>query len=74
MWLSPSVPRLLVTAAHGFDNALDAAAGKQLTYPEMLAELLDVEVNARRERYLTTRTKLAHLPFQRSIEQLDFEF
>ena len=40
----------------------------------MLAELLGVEVNARRERYLTTRTKLAHLPFQRSIEQFDFDF
>ena len=40
----------------------------------MLAELLGVEVNARHERYLTTRTNLAHLPFQRSIEQFDFDF
>ena len=63
----------LKQAAEALDNALDAAAGKQLTYPEMLAELLGVEVNARRERYLTTRTKLAHLPFQRSIEQFDFQ-
>ena len=38
----------------------------------MLAELLGVEVAARRERYLTTRTKLAHLPFQRTLEQFDF--
>ena len=59
----------LKQAAEALDNALDAAAGKQLTYPEMLAELLGVEVNARRERYLTTRTKLAHLPFQRSIDE-----
>ena len=64
----------LKQAAEALDNALDAAAGKQLTYPEMLAELLGVEVNARRERYLTTRTKLAHLPFQRSLEQFDFDF
>ena len=64
----------LKQAAEALDNALDAAAGKQLTYPEMLAELLGVEVNARRERYLTTRTKLAHLSFQRSIEQFDFDF
>ena len=54
------------------DNSLDSAACKQLTYPEMLAELLDVEVSARRERYLTSRTKLAHLPFQRTLEQFDF--
>ena len=38
----------------------------------MLAELLGVEVAARRERYLTTRTKLAHLPLQRTLEQFDF--
>ena len=64
----------LKQAAEALDNALDAAAGKQLTYPEMLADLLGVEVNARRERYLTTRTKLAHLPFQRTLEQFDFPF
>ena len=40
----------------------------------MLAELLGVEVAARRERYLTTRTRLAHLPFQRTFEQFDFAF
>ena len=56
------------------DNSLDIAASKQLTYPEMLAELLGVEVSARRERYLSTRTKLAHLPFQRTLEQFDFTF
>ena len=39
-----------------------------------LAELLGVEVAARRERYLTTRTRLAHLPFQRTFEQFDFGF
>ena len=43
----------LKQAAEALDNALDAAAGKQLTYPEMLADLLGVEVNARRKRYLT---------------------
>ena len=40
----------------------------------MLAELLGAEVAARRERYLTTRTRLAHLPFQRTLEQFDFAF
>ena len=39
------------------DNSLDTATSKQLTYPEMLADLLGVEVAARRERYLSTRTK-----------------
>ena len=56
------------------DNTLDAEAHKQLTYAELLAELLGTEVAARRERYLTTRTKMAHLPFRRTLEQFDFAF
>ena len=64
----------LKQAVEVLDNTLDAAASRQLPYPEMLAELLGVEVAARRERYLTTRTRLAHLPFQRTLEQFDFAF
>ena len=56
------------------DNTLDIAASKQLTYPEMLEQLLGAEVAARRERYLSTRTKMAHLPFQRTLDQFDFAF
>ena len=40
----------------------------------MLEQLLEVEVAARRERYLSTRTRMAHLPFQRTLEQFDFAF
>ena len=29
---------------------------------------------SRRERYLKTKTSLAHLPFQRTLEQFDFSF
>ena len=64
----------LKQAVEALDNTLDAAAHKQLTYPELLANLLGVEVAARRERYLSTRTRLAHLPFQRTLEQFDFTF
>ncbi len=64
----------LKQAVEVLDNTLDAAASKQLTYPELLAELLGVEVAARWERYLTTRTRLAHLPFQRTFEQFHFAF
>ena len=64
----------LKQAVEALDNSLDTAASKQLTYPEMLADLLGVEVTVRRERYLSTRTKLAHLPFQRTLDQFDFAF
>ena len=53
----------LKQAVEILDNTLDAAANKQLTYPEMLEQMLGAEVSARRERYLSTRTKMAHLPF-----------
>ena len=53
---------------------LDVAANKQLTYPEMLEQLRGAEVAARRERCLSTRTKMAHLPFQRTPDQFDFAF
>lgn len=64
----------LKQAVEALDNILDAAATKELTYPEMLADLLSVEVTARRERYMSTRTRLAHLPFHRTLEQFDFSF
>ena len=64
----------LKQAVEVLDNTLDTAANKQLTYPEMLEQLPGVEEEARRERYLTTRTKMAHFPFQRTREQFDFPF
>ena len=64
----------LKQAVEALDNSLDTAAGKQLTYPEMLAGPLGVEVTARRERCLSTRTRLAHLPFQRTPDQFDIAF
>ena len=64
----------LKQAVEALENSLDAAAGKQLTYPEMLAGPLGVEVTARRERCLSTGTRLAHLPFQRTPDQFGFAF
>ena len=59
----------LKQAVEILDNTLDTAANKQMTYPEMLEQLLGAEVAARRERYLTTRTKMAHFAFQPSIDE-----
>ncbi|MBM3281069.1 MAG: IS21-like element helper ATPase IstB [Candidatus Handelsmanbacteria bacterium] len=64
----------LTQAAAVLDSRLDLAAKKQLPYPEMLADLLGIEAAARRERYMTTRTRLAHLPYQRTLDQFDFSF
>ena len=40
----------LKQAVEVLDNTLDVSASKQLTYPEMLEQLLGAEVEARRER------------------------
>ena len=64
----------MTQAVEVLDSRLDDAARKQLPYPEMLADLLGAEVSARRERYLTTRTRMAHLPFRRTLEEFDFRF
>jgi DNA replication protein DnaC len=64
----------LEQAAAVLDSRLDAATQHQLPYAEFLADLLGTEMAARRERYLRTRTRLAHLPFQRTLEQFDFSF
>lgn len=64
----------LMQAASILDGRLDVAAKQQVPYADFLADLLRFEVAARRERYLRTRTRLAHLPFQRTLEQFDFRF
>ena len=43
----------LKQAVEVLDNTLDSASSRQLTYPEMLADLLEAEVTGRRERYLS---------------------
>ena len=53
---------------------LEQAAQGEQAYGEFLAELLECEVHARRERYLRTRMRLAHLPAVKTLEQFDFSF
>src|SRR5918912_4589488 len=64
----------LEEAAALLEARLEAATQKQLPYPEFLIDLLGVETTARRERYLRTRMRLAHLPFQRTLDDFDFGF
>jgi DNA replication protein DnaC len=64
----------LAQAAAVLESRLDAAAQREAPYAELLADLLGAEAAARRERYLRTRTRLAHLPFQRTLAQFDFRF
>lgn len=53
---------------------LEQAAQQEQAYGEFLADLLECEVRARRERYLRTRLRLAHLPAVKTLAQFDFGF
>lgn len=53
---------------------LEQAARQEQAYGEFLAELLECEAGARRERYLRTRMRLAHFPALKTLEQFDFGF
>jgi DNA replication protein DnaC len=64
----------LAQAAAVLDSRLEAASKREAPYAELLADLLGAEAAARRARYLTTRTRLAQLPFQRTLAQFDFAF
>jgi DNA replication protein DnaC len=64
----------LPQAAAVLESRMDAATREQLPYADFLADLMGVEATARRERYLVTRTRLAHLPFQRTLDGFDFSF
>ncbi len=64
----------LAEAAAVLDSRLETASKKELSYADFLVDLLGAEASARRERYLITRTRLAHLPFVRTIADFDFSF
>ena len=61
-------------AAAVLESRLEGAARNQPTYAEFLADLLDAELQVRRERYLRTRLSLAHLPFHKTLRDFDFSF
>ena len=56
------------------ESRMEAATQKDSTYLEFLSDLLEPELAARRERYQKARTRLAHLPFQKTLDQFDFTF
>lgn len=53
---------------------LERASQSDQAYGEFLAELLEAETHARRERYLRTRLRVAHLPALKTLEQFEFGF
>jgi DNA replication protein DnaC len=60
--------------AECLDSVSQAASKHDWTYVEFLDQLLDAEVSARYARDVTMKTKLAHFPFIKTLDQFDFAF
>jgi len=60
--------------AAALDGVAQEAAKHSWTYLAFLGQLLDVEVSARSARDVAMKTKLAHFPFAKTLDQFDFAF
>ncbi|MDR7608674.1 MAG: IS21-like element helper ATPase IstB [Armatimonadota bacterium] len=63
----------LKDTAEALDAHLERAAKREVPYADFLADLLEAELAVRRRRYLETRTKLARLPFRKTLDDFDFD-
>lgn len=64
----------LTRMAEILDARLEEAVQKEVTYLDFLAALANEEAAARQERTLAARTRLAHLPFRKTLAEFDFSF
>lgn len=56
------------------DSLAEQAAKHDWTYLDFLDHLLEAEVSARSERDIAMKTKLAHFPFLKALDQFEFGF
>ncbi|MBP7427863.1 MAG: IS21-like element helper ATPase IstB [Candidatus Hydrogenedentes bacterium] len=61
-------------AEQALDAVCEEATRRQCGYSEFLSCVLDAELVQRRDRGIQMRLKLAHFPFQKTLEQFDFGF
>ncbi len=70
--VSTALARLkLARVADCLDTSAAEAATDKVTYLEFLDRLLTAEVAARAERDIALKTKLAHVPFVKTLDQFD---
>jgi DNA replication protein DnaC len=61
-------------AEKSVDSLCQDAAERSCGYSEFLSRVLDAELVRRRDQGTQMRLKLAHFPFQKTLEQFDFGF
>ena len=60
--------------AEQLDPLAEQAAKEEWTYLTFLEHILDAEVSARYARDVVMKTKLAHFPFPKTLDEFDFAF
>jgi DNA replication protein DnaC len=55
-------------------SRVERAVNTNMGYSDFLVDLLAAERDSRRDRYIKTRTQLAHFPYVRTLQQFDFSF
>jgi DNA replication protein DnaC len=55
-------------------SLLEAAAKRELSYSDFLEELLGSELAGKQERNTTMRIRMAHFPFEKTLESFDYKF
>jgi DNA replication protein DnaC len=64
----------LQSMAAYLDTVAEEAAQHEWTYLAFLDRLLDLEASARYQRDVAMKTKLAHFPFFKTLDEFDFSF
>src|SRR5690348_4272939 len=64
----------LTRISAGLDRAAEDAARGEWSYLEFLDRLLEAEISGRYEREVAMKTKLAHFPVVKTLDQFDFSF
>jgi DNA replication protein DnaC len=64
----------LQSMAAYLDTVAEEAAKHEWTYLAFLDRLLDLEASARYQRDVVMKTKLAHFPFFKTLDEFDFSF
>jgi DNA replication protein DnaC len=52
----------------------EEASKHNISYLEFLDKLLQEELVAKHERFIKVKTRLAHLPYRKTLEEFDFHF
>jgi DNA replication protein DnaC len=55
-------------------SLLEVAAKRELSYSDFLEELLSSELTGKQERNTTMRIRMAHFPFEKTLESFDYKF